>query len=222
MVSAKDVSAIASYLKKRLEYLRVCNSEVENHLLNDAEMVDSIQEGDAGQTLAKQLLRIGSIVGNTFRYSMVVALCTFLEEAVKLICETGLADYNARLQGVRKGNWLTKHRQILADLPTADLPGVQMELDTMEEFIEVRNCVAHAWGNAARCRNKKRIAEIVQRHHDSKDGRGIMGGMPYFGMSSDGFVVVEDNAAGAAIVASSEIVDGLLKGILGFSAHSVL
>ena len=201
-----DDVTIAKYLRKRFEYLQACNADIENRLSNDA--IEFINTCDDEDTCFAHLFHIESVVGNTFRYSMILAVCTFLEEAVKFLCQRAVADYAMRLKASGSGTWLAKHSRLLADHTTVDLAGIKEDMAVMEEFVQVRNCIAHAWGKLGGCRNKQQLREIVER-------------VDYFMVSADGYLLVEDQAVPTAAIASGQITDKLIQDLLGLPAHCV-
>lgn len=204
--ASSDNAAIAKYLRKRLEYLRACNGDIQNRLSDDA--TEFINTCDDEDTCFNRLFHIESVVGNTFRYSMLLAVCTFLEESVKFLCHRSVTDYAIRLKESGSGTWLARHRRLLANHTTVDLAGIEGDLEVMEEFVQVRNCIAHAWGKLGGCRNEQQLREIVER-------------VDYFTVSADGYLLVEDHAVPTAIIKSGHIANKLVQDLLGLPAHCV-
>jgi hypothetical protein len=200
-----DDVAIAKYLRKRLESLRGCDAEVESRLSLDK--IKFINAYDDEDTCNKYLSHIDKSVLNTFRYSMLIAVCTFLEESFKFLCDRSVTDYGKKLDAYR-GTWLARHRRLLADHTSVDVAAIKKHLDEMEEFVQVRNCIAHAWGKLDGCRNKRQLHEIVKR-------------ADYFGLWKDGFLYVDDQAVPTAVIASGHIVNKLLQDLLGLPGHCV-
>jgi hypothetical protein len=209
----QDKVTTAKYLKERLRRLGACNSEIENRLkCDEIEFINSCGDDGAAVTY---LSHIEDVVANTFRYSMLIAACTFLEEAVKAICGLSVTGYEKMAARSGRGTWLEKHRRLLAAEPSVDLAAIADELARMEEFIQVRNCIVHAWGNVQRCRNSQaleRIVECVGKSAEEDDT------LPHFALSADGFICVEDDAVAKAIWASGAIVERLLQDLVGMHA----
>jgi hypothetical protein len=88
--SAHDPQRIAEYLRTRLEYLRNCRIHIENKLSDES--LEFINSEDDEDTVNRFLFHIDCVVANTFRYSMLVAACSFLEEAVQLLCRVSIRD----------------------------------------------------------------------------------------------------------------------------------
>ncbi len=205
MLAAEDDKV--KYLRKRLEHLREWNSDIENRLCDDA--AEFIKTCDNENACNEYLIHIDTVMRNTFRYTMLIAVCTFLEESVKFLCERSVDDYRNKLKTCRRGTWLAKHRQLLADNTPVDLTTIKVELDTMEEFVEVRNCIVHKWGEVDG--NVDRLIEI-----DEKKGADCC-----FGKWKDGFLAVTDQAVPTAVIASGDIVNKLLQDLHDLPGHCV-
>jgi len=205
MLAAEDDKV--KYLRKRLDNLFYCNADIENRLRDDGnQFINTCHDERACN---EYLWPIETVVLITFRYTMLTAVCTFLEESVKFLCDRSVADYRNKLKACQHGTWLAKHRQLLADNTTVDLAAIKAHLDTMEEFVQVRNCIVHEWGRVNG--NVDRIIEI-----DEKKGADCC-----FGKWKDGFLRVTDQAVPTAAIASGRIVNKLLQDLLGLPGHFV-
>jgi len=206
-ITDHDKLALVDYLKKRLDFLKNCKAYVEKRLSDDERQF--INTCDDEDICRKYFCHIDYALRNTFRYCMLIAYCSFLEESVKLLCERSVADYSAKLNAIRRGTWLSKHRQLLRRHTALDLAAMAEDLDTMEDFVAVRNCIVHAWGNLDKCRNKARLREIVEKRRD------------LLATTEDGFLVVERDAVSTASVTSRKLVNKLLKDLLGPPPKSI-
>ena len=147
------------YLRKRLDYLRECNADIENRIRDDGnEFIRTCHEDRACN---EYLWHIKTVVLPTFRYTMFTAVCTFLEELIKFLCDRSVVDYRKKLKACRPGTWLAKHRQLFTDNTSVDLAAIKVHLDTMEDFVKVRNCIIHGWGRVNE--NVDRIIEIDEK-----------------------------------------------------------
>ena len=198
------------YLRKRLDYLRECNADIENRLRDDGD--EFIKICDDERACNKYLWHLETVVCSTFRYAMFMAVCTFLEESVKFICDLTISDYATKLKTHRRGNWLAKHRQLLADSinPAVDLLAIKTHLDTMEEFVAVRNCIVHEWGKV-----DGDIDGLINKDDEKREADCC------FGRWADGFLRLTDQAVPTAVIASGRIVNKLLQDLLGFPGHCV-
>ncbi len=209
MLAAKDDKVvIVEYMRKRLEYLRECTFDIENRLRDNAtEFINTCEDDNACN---EYLWHIENAVRHPFRYSMLIAACTFLEESVKFICSNSVPDCGKKLKASRPGTWLAKHRQLLADNTLIDVSAIAKDLDTMEDLIQVRNCIVHNWGRVDG--NEQRRGKIVKIIKDRED---------CFVLSADGFLYVTDQAVPTAFTASRHIVSKLLKDLFGLPGHCV-
>ena len=204
--SAHDPQRIAEYLRTRLKYLRNCRIHIENTLSDESlEFVNS--EDDEG-TINRFLFNIDCVVANTFRYSMLIAACSFLEEAVNLLCRVSIRDYNQKLKAIKKGGWLTKHRQLLEAESSVDIAAVQEHWDKMADVVPIRNCITHKWGNVNDCQNSEHDREIAARE-DS------------YSVTKDGYLLLNNEAVTYALLASQKIVGKLAEDLLGLSRYSI-
>lgn len=204
--SSHDPQRIAEYLRTRIEYLRTCRIHIENKLSDES--FEFINSGDDEDTISRFLIHIDGVVANTFRYSMLIAACSFLEEAVKLLCSVSIKDYDHKLKAIRKGSWLAKHRQLLEAESSIDIAAVQEHWDRMANVVAIRNCITHAWGNVNECQNSDHVRQIAARD-DS------------YTVSKDGYLVLNNEAVTYALLASRKIVGKLVEDLFGLSKFSV-
>jgi hypothetical protein len=204
--SAHDPQRIAEYLRTRHEYLSKCRIHIENRLSDESrEFIDSEDDED---TVNRFLLHIDGVVGITFRYSMLISACSYLEEALTLLCRDSLSDYRSKVKAIKKGSWLSKHRSLLEDEPSVDIAAVEEHWDKMADFVLIRNCITHGWGNVYECRNSNLVQEIVEREET-------------YAVSKDGYLLLDDLAVAYALFASKKIVGKLVEDLFGLSRHSI-
>ena len=204
--SSHDPQRIAEYLRTRLEYLRNCRIHIENKLSDES--IEFINSEDDEDTINRFLFRIDCVVANTFRYSMLIATCSYLEEAVKLLCRVSIRDYNHKLKAIKKGSWLTKHRQLLEAESSVDIAAVQEHWDKMATVVPIRNCITHAWGNVNECQNSEHVREIAARE-DS------------YAVTKHGHLLLNNEAVTYALLASQKIVGKLVEDLFGLSKYSI-
>lgn len=136
------------------------------------------------------------VVGGTFRYTMLTAVCSYLEEALKAICRLACSSYDAEIGVPQKGSWLDKHVRLLQSHGVLFDP-VNTYIATMKDMVIVRNCIVHAWGKVAEATDPTSVRAALGRHD-------------YFDEFKDGFIAVDDEAAVRALEAAGEIVDFLM------------
>jgi hypothetical protein len=202
MSKAKNQAAEAvTYLSTRLRFLRACYVTIHNQVEDDK--IRFINPTDERTAQNEYLWNIDTRIVLTFRYSMMIAACTFLEEALKLTAKLALpTDYQQKLKTLKNGTWLLKHRRLFERETAADLSLTSKHWELMEEFVEIRNCIAHAWGNSKECKNANRVSQIVSRSE-------------YFEQFKDGYLWVHDHAVPAAHIASERILRSLFKQLFG-------
>ena len=202
MTSAKRQRQIAHYLRKRLEYLETCSVEFEDRISKDQA---ALANSDADQaTIGQLFFRLEYVLGNTFRYSLLIGVCSYLEEALRTICELVIADHDSQLHAVRGKHWLAAHRKLLENDAVVSFETVEDEYCLMDDMVVVRNCLVHAWGRMSKCKNRQRLDQIVSRR-------------PFLQVSMDGYLVITDEGVPSAVDASGEIVNHVLQSGLGVS-----
>ncbi len=149
------------------------------------------------QSFNGPLLEI-EITAQTFRYSMLVAVCTFLEESIKFITKQVIPDYHVRVKKLKRGSWLGKHLQMLASQAGLDIKLIEREQMKFEDVILVRNTIAHAWGRVDACKYTPRLREVVARYD-------------WVEITGDGFLELTDQAIPDAMTAALEITEHILR-----------
>jgi hypothetical protein len=200
-------SYLAQYLRKRLQYLEWCKQEFCEHVdEHRRELLENPASGTyrrGDPEVARIVHHLDCVLANTFRYTMLVALCSFLEEAIKEITKRLVSDYDARITA-EKGNWLTRHTRLLADVPGMNLGPIEGDLKTFHDLITLRNCVVHQWGKVAAASDRCAV-EAGVRSIETAD------------ISTDGFVYLGDQVLAEAIIAAEEIADHILASQLNVS-----
>src|SRR5262249_5709079 len=125
---------LANYFARRLDHLRSCSAEVENRLIEEPkrELCEQVDRGEIDRTDAqvrRVFHHIEYVVGNTLRYTLLVGLCSFLEEALKVLTAQLVSKYESLLKKQDNGSWLVRHRNVLAGAGI-DLKPIEQELDT--------------------------------------------------------------------------------------------
>lgn len=191
----------SDYLQKRFDYLQTCDAYIEEKL-EDArqDLVRRVNEDELKPQeppLKQDLFEI-EVVTDTFRYSMLVATCTFLEEFIRFITRQLIADYEAKLKDAKRGSWLSKHLELLASCVDLDIKSIERQKIIFEDVILVRNTITHAWGRVEASKSPEKLRAIVSRHD-------------WANISNDGFLVLDDQAVPDAMLAAVEIVENILK-----------
>jgi hypothetical protein len=195
--------AFADYLYRRCEYLTRTNAEIEEMLSDDRmEICRQISVGELSKQdplVGQAFFRIDCIVGNTFRYTMLAGVCSFLEEALKEMSRRVVPDYKQKLNE-KRGNFLSRHIAILSDAGLNAAP-IQGSIDRFHAMITVRNSIVHAWGKLSAVGNPKRLRESLDMIESAE-------------VSKDGFVVLGDEVIPEAVNSAEEIADHILTTML--------
>jgi hypothetical protein len=165
-VDQSKLKELITYLNEREWQLHDCSSSVESHLSADErDILDSYDDDldDGGKGIVSCNLRRVELQQNTFRYAMLVAMCTFQEEVVRETCKLITQDYEAKLKRQKKGSWILKHNTILKLEGGIDLDVESDLFQRMDDLRVIRNFVVHAWGSGRSARDDKERAELEAR-----------------------------------------------------------
>ena len=191
----------SDYLQIRLEYIRTCDIYIENKLEDDIQkLVQKINKGELKQeepALREDLFEI-NVVTDTFRYSMLVSVCTFLEESIRFITLHLLKDYKSKLKETKRGSWLSKHLELLASYAGLEIKAIESQKILFNDVILVRNTIAHAWGRVKASNNPKKLRDTISRYD-------------WVNINDEGFLILDDQAIPNAMVAALEIVEHILQ-----------
>lgn len=199
---------LGGYLYRRLKYLERCNVEIETKLSDDdRDLRLAIGDGEYSKhdpAVGQIIFHLEYVVGNTFRYTMLVGVCSFLEEAIKAIAKRVLPDYEERIRTQKKGNWLRRHIRMLANSVALNGAAMQSDLDTFHDLITLRNCVTHVWGKVADSNHPHAVKKAAQRIETVE-------------ISRDGYLVFGDQVVPEAIIAAENIAESILTSKLHVS-----
>lgn len=180
---------IKEYFNKRLDYLECCKNEFETHIDDQSQKLHSVDCPNIQETF----FHYEYVIENTFRYTMLVAFCSLLEEAVKDISKQILPDYKRKIetQKSKRINWLKKHMSILID--KIDIAPIKKDVETFYNLITLRNSIVHDWGKINTDKEKKAVNALEA------------------GIFKDGFLYLNDQILPKTILASENIIEHLLK-----------
>ncbi len=209
MTSKKDMNKkLADYLHRRLQYLEVCTSEIENKLKDDkSSLLDDIDNGVRDKNdpdIGKLVFHLNYVVGNTFRYTMLVGICSFVEEALKAIAKLLFSDYESQFKNLRKGSEIDKHIKLLTRDEKFDAASIQTDLDKFKDMYTLRNCIVHAWGKLENAKVPDDVTEALARIETAE-------------ISKDGYLLLGDQVIAEAIDTAESIVDSVITQRMGTS-----
>lgn len=199
---------LAEYLRKRLEYLQQCNAELEEKIACESrDLCRGVESGRYQRTdpiVGRIIFHLEFVVANTFRYTLLVAVCSFLEEAVKEVTRAAVPDYAKQMQSERRGSWLAKHLRILRNAAKFDDAAERASVEKFRDLIALRNCVVHAWGKVPNSRNPTAVHAAAKRIDTAE-------------VTKDGCLKFGDQVVPDAIIASEAIADSILTQLFGVS-----
>lgn len=210
------------YALWRIEQLFHCHCEVEKKVSDDkyAALAKDHEERLAGAaanpSLGRLLHHLEYTLGNTFRYTLIIGVCSVLEESVKAIAEEQFPDeayrritLNAKSQKGR--NWLQKHIYLFATLPgfkANDLLG--SEAERFSDIITLRNCIGHSWGNVDKDEHPEQVTAAVQRIQIRARQENS-----YLADISNGYIVLGENMVSDAINLAERVIEEICCAMLG-------
>ena len=139
-----------------------------------------------------------NIVADTFRYSMLVAVCTFLEESIKFITQQLNKDYKSKRKDIKQGSWLSKHLELLASCAGLEIKSIESQKILFNDVILIRNTIAHAWGRVEVSKSPKKLCDTISQYD-------------WININDEGFIILDDQAIPNALVAALEIVEHILQ-----------
>ena len=199
--------ALSYYLRKRLEYLEQFNAHFESHLSDEKQnLCMKVSDGELDQNnseIGKIVHHLDFVLGNTHRYTLLVGICSFLEESMKEITKRLITDYAAQIDK-EKGNWLRRHIRVLNKSTGIDDFKLHDDLKTFHDLICLRNCIVHSWGNIKEAKSPDEV-------------RAALKGVESASETKDGYLFLGDQVIPAAIIAAENIVDAIMTSKLGNS-----
>jgi hypothetical protein len=205
------------YARWRTEQLSHCHCEIEKKI-NDGkyDLLDKnrqqLESGAAEDpSLGRLLYHLEYTLGNTLRYTLIIGVCSVLEESVKAIAEEEFPDKGKRnatlMDKSQTGkNWLQKHIHLFATLPgftTSEL--FQLDVARFSDIITLRNCIGHSWGNVAKDAHPDQVTKAVRRIRIREEQEKCH----FAAISPDGYLVLGDNMVSDSINLAEIITEDL-------------
>jgi hypothetical protein len=199
---SKEDQEFVDYLKKRWEDLGNSKDYVNQKLHDDemewSELVNAGKKTSADASRA--LDHAEHVVSRTIRYVMLVAICTFLEEASReFVHRTFPSDCEERAKK-KTGSLFAKYIKVLVD-GGFDTTPVQEDIEKLSALITLRNCVVHAWGKISRADNPEAVRKAIVMVESA-------------GTYEDGFLGFGDQVIPEAIIAAENIGNALIDQLL--------
>lgn len=164
------------------------------------EEIDGISWGQGPDGEALRVYRyLEYMQANVGRQSMLTMVCAWLEEVIDMLGKDAIPEYADKVKS-KDGGWFKKRLDVWQG-HGVEIGGIAEERTFMESAIEVRNCVVHAGGRIERCRNPKRLTDVVTwLMAKAKEGNF------HYASIRDGLLYLGDNIVTGAIIASEQII----------------
>lgn len=210
------------YARWRTDQLFHCHCEIEKKIHDDkynllAKSQEQRKSGAAGdQSLGRLLYHLEYTLGNTFRYTLLIGVCSVLEETVKAIAEEHFPSIGKRTAALndksQKGkNWLQRHLHLFASLPGfTTSEQLRIDAERFSDIITLRNCIGHSWGNVSKDEHPGQVTATVQRiqiHAQQENCR-------FADISTDGYIVLGENMVSDAISLADNIIEEICTAML--------
>jgi len=207
---------LARFLRDRLTRIQTCNCDIENKLRDEEHEYLKYWNGHVidESDYSKAYNHIDLVVRQTFRYAMLVTVCSFVEDALVRIGKRSDANYNCDIKEIDsngKMNCAKAHLDLLCKYCGLDATPIKSECESFRQIVTLRNCVVHAWGNVAEDRNPDQVKEAVEHLVES----GKEGNFDFVDISRDKCLHLGDNIIVHAILAAQSIIDHIAKSLLG-------
>jgi hypothetical protein len=157
------------YVRRRTAQLQSCHILVEQKIENDKIAYLDRHRENRAFPLGKALHHLDVDLGNTLRCTLLIGVCSVLEESVKAIGKQQVSDDKVRTTtmsetGQKGKNWLQRHIHLLSTHAGFDPNGrFSADADQFSDLIVLRNCVAHSWGDVANDSHPESVRAAVKR-----------------------------------------------------------
>jgi hypothetical protein len=201
----KEEQLFVDYLKKRWTDLQDTRGYMVTKRNDDERAwLELVDRGKKTKIEAKRGLdHIEHVIHRTFRYVMVTAICTFLEETAREFARRAYtSDFEKRFEAKEKAMHLSKTMtsiELLIDVGF-DTTSIQGDLKKLGSLIKLRNCVAHTWGKVETGSRGEAIKEAVKVVDSAK--------------VLDGFLCFGDQVIPDAILACENICNAMIDQLL--------
>ena len=184
----KEQQSLVDYLKLRWKHLQGCEGYVISKMQDDEkEWVERVNAGKVSSIVASKALNESEwIVGHTFRYIMLTAICTFVEETSRKFASHEFADYEARAKK-KQGSNFARYMKVVEDSPRFDATGIKDAMTTLIAAGTLRNYIVHAWGRV----NSSELAK-VKKAAASIEGARVIKGVVHLDNIADVILAAED------------------------------
>jgi len=157
---------LVRFFRERLRRIKICNCDIESKIGEDeGKCREALNKGKISKAdLAKASQHIEFAVAQTFRYAMLVAVCSFVEEALVRIAKHADEDYGGHIKEIHLWeNRAKAHLDLLRDHCGLNYDPIESQCERFHKMIILRNCVVHAWGNVAEDTRRRKVEKAVRK-----------------------------------------------------------
>lgn len=203
---ATSAEKLINYMSIRSDDLSDCNSKVENELWSEnqrlIEGVSDPDDPDKRIAVSRAIHEREKRAARTFRYMLLISVCSFVEESVKQLAQLKFPDWKDRLP--KNGSELEKYAAIFVDANLVDRKELEPQIDSIIQFIWLRNCVVHAWGCLRAYKYPHDIQQVVK---DVNRGKSP----PLIGIDKKEFLWFTEDLVSHAICDADDVIEVLTK-----------
>lgn len=167
-IDKEKIEQLRDEISRRIWVLHGCNARFENSLDDEAKAILN-PGGLANKNLTQQEVEhVGHLdvsIGNAFRYSMFVGVCTLHVELLAIYCDFFLDDYASAIKGEKQGSDIERHLALLRKRFGIMLDEPLCRI--LDDLRIVRNCIIHDWGKCVQTRRAQETIEAVARINNS-------------------------------------------------------
>jgi hypothetical protein len=216
MSSHTPYDQLIAYLRRRLYQLADCHGLIAQKIDYDKmALADQSKDPTNSERIGRMWYHLEHGLARTFRYTLLIGVCSFMEESVKVIAKERLPDDKTRemIMKAKKGNILEKHVHLFSKLAGLDPAPFQADLDKFNDLITLRNCITHCWGKIDEARNPTGTRDVVKRIKKLEK----TGNYNYVETSQDGYLLLGDDLVSHAIWTAECLVDSIISAMLNVS-----
>jgi hypothetical protein len=206
MPTPEQKNELVSYLKIRLKYIRDCATLLEGFL--DAEYKRYALQSDNNKLTPEMQEVLHDIeygLTLTFRYCMLVAVCSYVEDSLKKIGELVVSDYSQKIKSDHShDSWFRKHLRVLESDAKIDFTAIESDISLFEDIITVRNAIVHTWGKVDEVKNPAKLETIIENKKKK------YGTNNWIEKTANGYIFLNDLALPNAKITATNIVRHVL------------
>ena len=140
------------------------------------------------------------------REAILVMFCSLMEEVLRDIAKICVPNYDDEIKR-ENGSWLKKHLGVLNKAKGVDVS--EDDVEFLQYFIDLRNCVVHAGGNV----NKSRYGDGIKEAVSSLQEYGRSHGSYMLGEWEDGYLKLDDHFVPVLVKKGEKIINGVFKNL---------